>query len=203
MLNTSPGAIVSAFAPSMAFILGSTLWLSLLFPGEIHSQQGGGDLADKSAEELKKTYDSIEAVLLKRLKERSSLNPQAVESTIDALGEIRSKKAVPILLEMLDFSNVVSKDINKPTPVGGKYVLWTDFYPSLKSLINIAGISIPEIIQQLEKAERGSSREELLVVLGWKLHGAAFENRVKSLAADKTRKDSAMWQKLFEKYLGP
>ena len=149
-------------------------------------------------DQIVKVYEAMEARLLARLDDKSNQKGEEIEVIILALGSIRSKKAVPKLMEMIEFSNVVSKDPTIPTPRGGKYQKREDFYPALKALVEI-GVNTEDCVTEILKSEPGSQREIILVNLGYSCNRKSFIEDVRKLSAAEDGDKDGRWKAIISR----
>jgi len=154
------------------------------------------DMKGMNPTQLAEVYDKIEMELLRRFSEQKKEKPQGLSDTIKALGHIRSKKAIPLLLQNIDITpNVRNEKIGDFYPV--KIVgatTYSDVYVALGALERIGAVSLDRCVAELETAETGSKREMLLAKLAHACHGKAFVDRARLLK----KSDNEKWERVLK-----
>lgn len=131
--------------------------------------------------EIVTMYDQLEAELIERFRVQKERGDVKLTNTIKALGHIRSKKAVRLLLDNLEIvSGTQTTQISgfQPVRIVGANTL-ENLYIALDSLEQI-GVTLDNCISEIEKSEDGLLRELLLVQLAYACHGKAFVSRVRN-----------------------
>lgn len=167
--------------PLIFFVVSMVLaWA--MSPGYVIAQ---GSNQTMTTDSMVRTYDEVEGELLRRFEDQVKNNDPELAATARALGHVRSKKAIPLLLRHI---GVVPErhdekvgDFYPVRVVGGS--TYKDVYPILDALLRIGGIPVEQCIAELEKAQDGSLRETLLVNLGQGLHGKAFVQEIRNRAS--------------------
>lgn len=150
------------------------------------------DFSQMSAATLSEALDDIEAVLIRRLGKRDSLESHEMRTIIGCLARLQSQRAVPILLSMIDFST------------SGKNPAWDaswspgTTWPAYGALLAISKVSIDECLTQIRQSEGGSGRRVLLLELALALHGDAFKSRVKTLCDSQDEGTADFWKRVYE-----
>ena len=158
--------------------------------------QAAGVQVPLSPEDIQKAYDANEAALLERLTKRASLKPEEIKTTVEALGHIRSKKAVPLLLEMIEFSTVITGDPMQFLEGGSKLSSYEYRYPAYRALIEIGNQPLASVVKEIEAGKADSTRETLLASLGFWLHRDGFVQRARELAGIKGSPEQARWERI-------
>lgn len=160
------------------------------------SQESRMSLAGPSSvSEIEKAYDAMELALINRLRNQEATNSTEVAKTIDALGHIRSKKAIPLLLEMLEYNRrtgkvVLLNGVEIRVAGGGTF---RHAYVAVGALIDI-GVPLDRCIEEIEKAKDGSLRERLLTKLAYECHGQAFADRVRDRLSNSASGGKKKWE---------
>jgi hypothetical protein len=138
-------------------------------------------LKEVDTEDLSKLYDSIEKELTSRL-ETNKLQPaEKKHEIIKSLGHIRSRKAIPLLLAVLDFKLFENETFPGGFELVNSRMTYENTYPALKALREI-GVPFDKCCEELEKSQAGGLTEKLLGQLGWICHKKKFIDYVKSKA---------------------
>lgn len=174
------------------FVVGTALALGNAVVAASADDAALPDFSQMPAATLSKALDDIEAVLIHRLGKRDSLEPHDIRTIIGCLARLRSHKAVPILLSMIDFST------------SGKNPAWDaswspgTTWPAYGALLAIGKIPIDECLTQIRQSEVGSGRSVLLLELALALHGDAFKSRVKTLCDSQDEGTADFWKRVYE-----
>lgn len=136
-----------------------------------------------TAQECGEMYELMENTLIERLVADTNQNVRIQSGVIAALGRMRSTKAVPHLLDRLEFSpsRVVFPDGSSMLVNPGTY---DNAYPCILALKNIGALSMEQILAFINKAEKHSQREVLLTKLGWFCFGSEFIRVVEDRTTD-------------------
>lgn len=154
------------------------------------------DMKEIKAKQFVEIYDDMEKELLRRFEEQKKKESPDLFDTIESLGYIRSKKAIPLLLQNIDiepnFSNKKVGDFY-PVQVVGAHTQ-EDIYVALRALRGIGGISLDQIIFEIERAKADSRRERLLVRLAILSYEKAFIDRANS----QKKSDITKWERVLK-----
>ena len=148
------------------------------------------DCSQIPAATLSKALDDIEAVLIHRLDKSDSLEPHEIRTIIGCLARLRSHKAVPILLSMIDFST------SGANPAWNASWSPGTTYPALGALLEIGEIPVDECVRQIRQTDAGSGRRVLLLRLALALHGDTFRSRVKALSDSQDSETAKFWKQV-------
>ena len=129
-------------------------------------------------QDIQLIYDSVEASLIARLRAGEKLDKRERVRVIDVLGHIRSEKAVPYLLDCLEFTQ---KEVILPD--GHQILIGASThegtYPVLSALRKIGSLSTDRIVELISQSSDGSKREQILVALGSACDRKAFRSGVR------------------------
>ena len=145
--------------------------------------------------ELTKSYDVIEAQLLRHFQEQKDSGSNKLSDTIKALGHIRSKKAVSLLIESIDIEpGAKTERVGEFYPVEiTKARTLESVYVALSALERI-GVPLDKCISEIEQSEGGGRREMLFTRLAHMSHGRAFLTR----ARDEKKRNPGKWVRVLK-----
>jgi hypothetical protein len=178
---------------SLTVFVVSMVMASAMIPGQVIAQGSNQTMTTGS---MVRTYDELETELLRRFDVQVKNHDPELTATVRALGHVRSKRAIPLLLSHIDV--VPGRHGEKvgdfyPVRIVGAST-YKDVYPVLDALVKIGSIPVAQCIAELEKAQDGSLRETLLANLGQGLHGKAFVQEIRSRASSPKGKEK--WERL-------
>ncbi len=187
------------------FLMGMTC----LFGGAISLAESRDSLDVKLSKSTEKEMSDLYSKMVDELIKRLEINGKKRETNnvglkvmtgreliiIQTLGQSRAKKAVPKLLEMIDFLD--------PGAVaggyvlgGGKYGVQSALYPVTAALKNF-GLSLDTCIRELNKSEPDSTCESLLFYMTLVLHGEHFVSYAKSKSKSRDQKVAKRWKTIY------
>jgi hypothetical protein len=146
-------------------------------------------LESMSNDELVRIYNQIEDVLLIRLNsvatnEITKVNAKEVTGLIKTIERVRSAKAIPPLLRLIDFSQDATQ-----TPWGPDVLvtLGHPSYPAMNALRNMGGFTKTQCMDEMKRAKEGSLRELMLAQLGVWRFGDSFTAELKGMGEKQDR----------------
>lgn len=121
-------------------------------------------LADQQIQASSSTDEVNNLIIILKDKSLKEKSPQMLVDAIKRLGSIKSTKAIPELLEYLDFEVPLESkesysqpsdgvEINPSIPVSGRY-------PAVGALIQIGKVALPKLTEAIENEEITSTKSQ-------------------------------------------
>ena len=162
---------------------------------DITAQDSEQGAKARSSAEITTAYDQMEADLMARFRAQLASNDAKLSTTIKALGHIRSRTALPLLL-----ANLTVVPGEKTESVGGFEPVRIvgantpeSQYVALRAVQDI-GLPLDDCVSEIEKAKEGSLRQLLVARIGYLCHGRSFIQ----LAREREKAGDEKWKRVLD-----